>query len=57
MSNDNTIDQNVEQEKQAKKLVSLLDENAQRLSMRTLKKLDEGRNRAVKDIKNYKVQR
>lgn len=48
MSNDNTIDQNVEQEEQAKKLVSLLDKNAQRLSMRTLKKLDEGRNRAVK---------
>ena len=48
MSNDNTIDQNVEREEQAKKLVVLLDENAQRLSMRTLKKLDEGRNRAVK---------
>lgn len=48
MSNDNTIDQNVEQEEQAKKLASLLDGHAQRLSMRTLKKLDEGRNRAVK---------
>lgn len=48
MSDDNTIDQNVEQEEQAKKLVSLLDAHAQRLSMRTLKKLDEGRNRAVK---------
>ena len=48
MSNDNTIDQNVEQEEQARKLVVLLDVHAQRLSMRTLKKLDEGRNRAVK---------
>jgi uncharacterized protein DUF3619 len=48
MSNDNTIDQNIEQEEQAKKLAGLLDAHAQRLSMRTLKKLDEGRSRAVK---------
>lgn len=48
MSNDHTINQNVEQEEQARKLVSLLDAHAQRLSMRTLKKLDEGRSRAVK---------
>ncbi|MGJ8618775.1 MAG: DUF3619 family protein [Methylophilaceae bacterium] len=48
MSNDNTIDHNVEQEEQAKNLASLLDAHAQRLSMRTLKKLDDGRNRAVK---------
>jgi hypothetical protein len=48
MSDDNTINENKELEEHAKKLAVLLDAHAQRLSMRTLKKLDEGRNRALR---------
>lgn len=48
MSADNTNHNDTEHlEAQAKGLVSLLDARAQRLSMRTLKKLEEGRTRAV----------
>lgn len=35
-------------EAQAKQITSLLDRHAQRLSMRTLKKLEDGRDRAIK---------
>ena len=49
MSLDNTNHNDTEQaEVQAKQIARLLDAHAQRLSMRTLKKLDDGRNRAVK---------
>ncbi|MFW5432477.1 MAG: DUF3619 family protein [Methylophilaceae bacterium] len=48
MSIDNTNHQNSEQfEAQAKQVASLLDDHAQRLSMRTLKQLEDGRARAV----------
>lgn len=36
------------EEAQAKQITSLLDKHAQRLSMRTIKKLEDGRARAVK---------
>ncbi len=49
MSTDNTNHQNPEQlEAQAKQIAGLLDDRAQRLSMRTLKQLEDGRARAVK---------
>ncbi len=49
MSTDNTNHQNPEQlETQAKQIAGLLDDRAQRLSMRTLKQLEDGRARAVK---------
>jgi hypothetical protein len=48
MSADSNNHQNVEQlEMQAKQMVGLLDDHAQRLSMRTLKQLEDGRTRAV----------
>ncbi|PCI62277.1 MAG: hypothetical protein COB34_00040 [Methylophilaceae bacterium] len=48
MSTDNTNYNDVEPfEEEAKRLAGLLDAHAQRLSMRTLKKLEEGRNNAV----------
>lgn len=48
MTKDNTNYSNDEQvDVQAKALVSLLDENAQRLSMRTLKKLEDSRAQAI----------
>lgn len=49
MSVDNMNDkQNIEQlEAQAKKIASLLDNHAQRLSMRTIKQIEDGRARAV----------
>lgn len=48
MSVDNTNHQSSEQlEAQAKQMGSLLDDHAQRLSMRTLKQLESGRARAV----------
>lgn len=48
MSVDNTNHQNSEQlEAQAKQIAGLLDDHAQRLSMRTLKQLEDGRLRAV----------
>lgn len=48
MTKDNTNYSNDEQlDVQAEALASLLDENAQRLSMRTLKKLEDSRAQAV----------
>jgi len=48
MSIDNTNHQSPEQlETQAKQIAGLLDGHAQRLSMRTLKQLEDGRARAV----------
>ncbi len=48
MNTDNTdYTQNEQLETQAKTVVSLLDEHASRLSMRTLTQLEEGRNKAV----------
>ena len=49
MNTDNTNINDIEQDDvQAKQIASLLDAHAQRLSMRTLKKLEDGRARAVK---------
>jgi len=49
MSIDNTNQQNIEQsEVQARQIAGLLDAHANRLSMRTLKQLENGRARAVK---------
>ncbi len=48
MSKDNTNSQNLEPlEAQAKQITDLLDAHAQRLNMRTLKQLEDGRARAV----------
>ena len=49
MSIDNTNQQDIEQlEVQAKQIAGLLDAHANRLSMRTLKQLENGRARAIK---------
>lgn len=49
MSADNTNQSELDQlETQAKQIAGLLDAHAQRLSMRTLKKLEDGRKSAVK---------
>lgn len=48
MSKDNTNYNETEIDAQAKQIVGLLDSNAQRLSMRTLKKLEDARIGAVK---------
>lgn len=48
MSVDNANDKGIEPfELEAKRIASQLDAHAQRLSMRTLKKLEDGRNNAV----------
>ena len=52
MKTDNTnYEYNAQLDAQAKQIASLLDEKAQRLSMRTLKQLEDGRNRAVNQHK------
>jgi hypothetical protein len=51
MTIDNTNHQDLENtdfEAQGKQIAGLLDDNAKRLSMRTLKQLENGRNRALK---------
>jgi hypothetical protein len=51
MTIDNTNHQDLEStavESQGKQIASLLDDNAKRLSMRTLKQLENGRDRALK---------
>ncbi len=48
MDNTNQDLQNSELDTQAKQIVSLLDAHANRLSMRTLKKLDDGRQKAIR---------
>ncbi len=55
MSKDNTNQNNTANlnEQQAKVLTGLLESHAQRLSMRTLKKLEDGRLRAVEAHQNH----
>ncbi len=54
MSLDNTNQHEIDDlEDQAKQMVSLLDKNAQHLSMRTLKKLEEGRAQAIRVHAQY----
>jgi Protein of unknown function (DUF3619) len=48
MTDDNINQENQELDAQGKQLASLLDAHAKRLSMRTLKQLEDGRARAVK---------
>jgi hypothetical protein len=48
MSKENQDLESIELDKQAKQIAGLLDAHAKRLSMRTLKQLENGRERAVK---------
>jgi hypothetical protein len=48
MTDDNINQENQDLDAQGKQLASLLDAHAKRLSMRTLKQLEDGRARAVK---------
>jgi Protein of unknown function (DUF3619) len=54
MSKDNTNSKDIESfDTEAKNIAGLLDGHAQRLSMRTLKQLEDGRNRAVHAHQKY----
>jgi hypothetical protein len=48
MNIDNTDQENINPDAQGKQIADLLDAHAHRLSMRTLKQLENGRERAVK---------